>query len=278
MITLNQLRAEVGVLGFESLCAVDDSFVYALRRALGVAYTERAVIKETTLFCYYQDPVLYYKTLMHSPGEVISFSTDEGYYAFYAVGCGEYELTSNLSVERKSFNEPNGRLIHGKTKNGEIRFVGRYGFSVHDLTLHSGEVSMTGEDLIYSEQRSINLTDRIRDFGSIVSVSDKDGAEIGNASVKGDVLRIPSSFKGQVRVTYRAAPPEVDPESPDSPIAISRELLHLIPLLTAAYFWLDDDEEKSGYYLSLYREGMNDLKRTSARVYGNEYTDPRGWT
>ena len=277
-MTLNQIREEIGVLGFESVREVDDSFVFALRRALSTAYTERAVIKEHTLLSYQTDPDLYIKTVVHEPKDRICYLTREGTYAFYVTGTGEFELCSDKGSRTTTFSEPYGRLYYGRCEEGELRFLGEGRYVITSLTMRFGRGAEHGEFAVYSDKREIRLADAIKDIGSVIRLTDGSGGMIRGAYARGDILTLPSSYKGEVRVVYRAAPPAVSQDSPDLPIDICRELVHLIPLLTAAYFWLDDDAEKSGYYLSLYREGMNDLKRTSSRTADNEYTDPRGWS
>ena len=277
-MTLNQIREEIGVLGFESVREVDDSFVFALRRALSAAYTERAVIREHTLLSYPSKPDHYVKMLVHNPDERIILPTEEGTYAFYAVGAGEFEICSERGSRTTAFSEPYGRLFCGRCDAGELRFSGRGRYVITSLTLRFGDTAECGESTVYSDKREIRLADVIKDLGSVIRVTDGCGDAISGAYANADFLTLPSSFCGEVKVVYRAAPPAVSADSPDTPIDICRELVHLIPLLTAAYFWLDDDAEKSGYYLSLYREGMNDLKRNSSRTADNEYTDPRGWS
>ena len=63
----------------------------------------------------------------------------------------------------------------------------------------------------------------------------------------------------------------------DSEVDIPREIEHLVPLLTAAYVWLDDDEEKASYYMAIYRENLASLKLYSTSCKNNSYVDLTGW-
>ena len=69
---------------------------------------------------------------------------------------------------------------------------------------------------------------------------------------------------------YGIREPVGDPFYGDCDVAI-------VPLLAAAYVWLDDDAEKAQYYMSLYRDGMASLKLYSPRCVSTEYEDVTGW-
>ena len=90
-------------------------------------------------------------------------------------------------------------------------------------------------------------------------------------------MRISPYYDGKIRLTYKSNPPKVSLDTPDDEIGIAKEVEHLVPLLSAAYFWLDDDEEKAQYYLSLYRDALNGTKRNATRRLGGGYEDVTGW-
>ena len=52
-----------------------------------------------------------------------------------------------------------------------------------------------------------------------------------------------------------------DVTNDDNVIDLDDELCSLLPVLIAAYVWIDDEPQKSEYYMSLYRERSNDIEQ-----------------
>jgi hypothetical protein len=50
----------------------------------------------------------------------------------------------------------------------------------------------------------------------------------------------------------------------------------MLPLLTAAFMWLDDDAGKAQYYMSLYRDLVANTKRYSSNKIDTVYR-VNGW-
>jgi hypothetical protein len=62
----------------------------------------------------------------------------------------------------------------------------------------------------------------------------------------------------------------------DIQIDMPRELEHVLPLLVASFLWLDDDEAKAQYYLAIYRDLMNTVRRYGNRCINTAYYG-NGW-
>ena len=66
-------------------------------------------------------------------------------------------------------------------------------------------------------------------------------------------------------------------DTPDRELDIPKELESLVPLLAAAYVWLDDDADKAQYYMSLYRDGMSAVKLYTRRAVDTGFENATGW-
>ena len=129
-----------------------------------------------------------------------------------------------------------------------------------------------------SAQRLIDISEVCGDFLAFSDVArDERGAPIEGQSRYSSVIRLPYGFCGTAHVRYRRRAPSVSADAPDAEIPAEEELLHLIPLLCASYYWLDDDAEKAERYLLLYRDGMSNLRAASRNNQGGGYDDVLRW-
>ena len=90
-------------------------------------------------------------------------------------------------------------------------------------------------------------------------------------------MLLPYGYIGEAVIRYRRSAPEVSINAPDRELDIPGELETLVPLLAAAYVWLDDDADKAQYYMSLYREGMSAVKLYTRGGVNTEFCDATGW-
>ena len=89
------------------------------------------------------------------------------------------------------------------------------------------------------------------------------------------ILYVSEKIKCNLKLTLRRAPRHFDMgcESPD----VSDEAAHLLPLLTAAYVWLDDDRDKALFYLAMYRESLAASKKNREILGRGGYRTENGW-
>ena len=123
----------------------------------------------------------------------------------------------------------------------------------------------------------IDFTRIYPDFVSFVNQIKGMRGEIISSIVASDgILYVPTDFKGSILVTYQRLPETMLAADGDIQIDMPRELEHVLPLLVASFLWLDDDEAKAQYYLAIYRDLMNTVRR-----YGNKCIDTtyygNGW-
>ncbi len=103
------------------------------------------------------------------------------------------------------------------------------------------------------------------------------GIPVSGAHVSGTTLTLPKDTSGPLTLHYHRAPAVLtDDMSEEEAVDVPRSCEHLLALLTASYLWLDDEAERSQYYLSMYRDGMLRLaSENKSRTH--VYADVIGW-
>ena len=92
-----------------------------------------------------------------------------------------------------------------------------------------------------------------------------------------NTLFIPSDYEGEIHLTYRRVPSAILADAPNATIDLSPALAHLLPLLTAAYLWLDDDAGKAQFYMQMYMEGIRDIRLSRPVSASTEMKDTHHW-
>ena len=141
-------------------------------------------------------------------------------------------------------------------------------------------VFLNTEDYSYEDDApyyEIDFRDEFPDFLSFVNqIKDVRGNIVTGIVANDGILQIPMGYKGMIIVTYQRLPTPVLSSDPDLQIDIPRELEHMLPLLVASFLWLDDDEAKAQYYLAIYRDLMNTVRRYGNRCIDTTYYG-NGW-
>lgn len=278
-MTLNDLREELSALGFEREIDADTALVTAIRRALSTIYTERGVYNTISLEHYPILPTLVCKNLVHNPKESESFTLKGAAYSFTVSGKGEYKIQEGDVVTEHSFNTVAALLRGFINSEATITFSGSLSFKIFNLAVFE-EKEFDDESRLfgYGEAFEYKLSDIRGDFHSFTSLpNDKNGNEIGGAVISGSSLFVPWDYRGRINLTYKVSPPTVNTDDPDTDLSVPKEIEHLVPLLAASYYWLDDSPDKAEYYYTLYRESMLAIKRHDTRRLGGGYKNVTGW-
>lgn len=136
------------------------------------------------------------------------------------------------------------------------------------------EEYMYEDDAPYYE---IDFRDICPDFLSFVNqIKDIKGNIVPNIVANDGILQIPMGYKETIIVCYQRLPSLVLAGDEDVQIDMPRELEHVLPLLVASFLWLDDDEAKAQYYLAIYRDLMNTVRRYGNRCIDTTYYG-NGW-
>lgn len=277
-MTLNDIKKEVAHLGFESESAVDGGIESAVRRALSTIYNEHGTHTLGRLYQNSPTPKRHIPLIVHTAGVEDVITTDGGTYAFTVNSAGRFEIRDENGTRTESFDTQNG-YAYGRVKGeGEIRFLGEFRYTVYDLCIYGEDFAEGDVPPRFSKMREYDLRKIFPDFlFALSSPTDGEGEKIRGASVSSGMMYIPYGYVGEVVVEYRRRAPEVSVNAPDAQLDIPTELASLVPLLAAAYVWLDDDAEKAQYYMSLYRDGMSAVKLYTRRAVDTAFTDATGW-
>jgi hypothetical protein len=277
-MTLNDIKKEVAHLGFESEGALGGGIESAARRALYTIYTEHGPVTVGRIYQNPKAPTDHIPMIVHTPSEDEVIPITGGAYAFVACGVGSFEIEDENGTREEHFDTA-GSYVYGRIKGeGEIRFKGEFRYTVYDLCIYSEEFAEKDAPPRWGKTCEYELEKTFPDFLCAVShPTDKNGVRIAGATVYSGVMHVPYGYVGEVQLEYRKRAPSVSINTPDLDLEIPKELESLVPLLTAAYVWLDDDAEKAQYYMSLYREGMSALKIYTRRAVDTAFTDATGW-
>ena len=277
-MTLNDIKKEVAQLGFESESALEQTIELAARRALSTVYTEHGA---RAVGCIYQNariPTRREPIITHSNNEDNVIALSDCSYAFVISGSGSFEISDANGTRTQSFDTPKSFVygeVHG---DGEIRFKGEFRYTVYDLCVYDGFFAEGELPPEYGTLCKYELVNILPDFlCADGEPADEHGKKIEGASVLSGVLSVPYEYKGKIILKYRKRAPEVSINTPDKELCIPPELEELVPLLTAAYVWLDDDADKAQYYMSLYRDGMSAVKVYTRGGVNTEFCDTTGW-
>ncbi len=277
-MTLNELKRDVARLGFEEEITDGDLFLASLARALGLIYSDRPHRAILSIDLPKIELLYHCDHIRHRGGETEVLSLKEGALYFLAEGMGEIVI-KDLDGERRI------ELFGGASKiklylNGdaELCLSGEYDFYIKDITVYDIRSSLDTADIPeYSDERRVDVRGRVEKFRSICSeVTDKNGIPVDGARVLDGVIYLPLDFYGRIRAEYSITPPDAWSLSDTDTVDVSPECRNLLVFLTASFMWLDDDSDKAQYYMSLYQNGLADLKRYSQSRYDSAYRT-NGW-
>lgn len=300
---VKDLYSEVARLGFETLLEDSTGFCHALNRALMQIASIRPEIRSVTVvhepLCNLLD-VKAENADKKSGGTELTYTASSGAvaYSFECDGvgsCSIYALYSGVW-------EPKGGPItlkstHGlyKTYRGVIEckdasavrlcFHGDYTYFVKNPALWDEIFSGNGNDVpAFSAFVKYDIANMVGDFLGFEAppIKSKNGFEyLGNGYriESGRVLVLPYEARGSYDVQYKHKPTPIDSKSPatdETEIDLDDECASLLPLLVAAYIWLEDEPEKASYYMDLYRERATEIRAYKRNFSPAEYVT-NGW-
>lgn len=278
-MTLNDLKNELSVLGFERDIAIDKALTLSVRRALATIYTERGVYNSVSIEHRPVMPTLICKSFTHAPKRTESFNLKGRAVSFSVSGSGIFSVEENGVRTEREFSSSLYLWRIFISGEATLSFFGEFSFEVINLSVFEHVRSENEKELFaYGEPFEYDMTKLTDDFHSFLSMpTDERGREIRGAIMRSGTLIIPWGYRGRINIVYKVASPEISEDTPDKEIPISREIEHLVPLLSAAYYWADDAPDKAEYYLALYRDAMKTLKQFNTRAIGGGYSDVTGW-
>lgn len=277
-MTLNDIKKEVAALGFESESAIDTSIEFAARRALATIYNEHGVLATGRIYQNSPMPRMHLPMVIHTPDKDDVISLTDCTYAFVISGVGAFEISDKDGARVEDFDTRES-YVYGRVKGtAEIRFMGEFRYTVYDLCTYDEAFAEGEAPPRYAKMREYSLKELLPDFlFASAAPIDREGKRIDGATVSCGRLKVPYGYVGEILLEYRKSAPEVSVNTPEKDLMIPTELEELVPLLSAAYVWLDDDADKAQYYMSLYRDGMSAVKLYTRREVECEFTDTTRW-
>lgn len=278
-MTVTELMEEVSILGFENSLENERAFLVSANRALRLIFSERGISSSLKMIQDNPPPVFHLERYSHRAGEEKSFSIQGMAISFKIFGEGSFRIDDGKRITEEKFNTPMGVVKKFIDGSAEITFIGPLGYEVLDLSSFENLKSADEKNIpVYSNRTVHDLSIYKNDILTIQGEpEDNMGRKIEGAAYRTNQLILPYSFSGEVTVYYKRAPKAITLSDENEEVDIPADCRHLLPLLTAAYLWLDDDEDKAQYYMHLYREAMAILKRYSAESGNSKFNDVLGW-
>lgn len=278
-MTVNELKEEVCALGFEGELSQDMHFLPAANRALKFIHSSLPHTKIARLVAAAKQVGTYIPFYCHTPGGVQSFSLHGQALSFKASGTGSYRIEDENGSREGSFKGSYSKVKAYVCDGAVLTLFGDFSFTVTDIVVYKDMLTDTPEDIpLFLSYQSYDIKGFAEDFFEVTKPPENvHGHLIRGARVSEGRLYLPEDFSGEVIFYYRAKPKPITENDPLAEVDISPEHEHLLPLLTSAYLWLDDEEEKAQYYMSLYKEEEARLKRRGKGEIGSLYTDVLRW-
>lgn len=304
-MTVSELYGQVAQLGFEDILEDDNRFYYAVNRALLQVSALRPAIEAYVLNHKPMENALSdasFSPTEKSDTDLIYEAEDVKAYYFEADGTGAayierldsanstWRIVGEVSFSNgKAFKASKGFIKDGADFfNGavRIRFCGEYLYSVKCVAMYHSLYSADVADIPpYEAFTRYDMGVLVNDFLSLESppVVDADGTRLscGYEVESGRVILLPHEVRGVYKVLYRKKPTEIensgDAGENNTEIVFDEEICSLLPLLVAAYIWIDDEPEKAQYYMNLYRERAAELERRTRSVAPVMMKNVYGW-
>lgn len=282
-----ELYLQVAQLGFEATLEDSDRFYFAANRALLQVCKVRPVIRHCLINHKPLANLLTESTF--SPVEKIDDLTYEAEgakaYYFEADGngvvylekydesteewsiFGEITLKSNKTfVPYKGFIKELGSFVSGRVR---LRFTGEYIYSVKNVSLYQYLYSADLADIpVYEAYTRYDVKKLVTDFMALCCPPI---AEAGENTLlnqeyeqEGDsVILLPYNKRGVYKILYEHRPTAIENTGSTTEdtqeLDLDDELCSIMPILVAAYVWIEDEPEKSQYYMNLYRERVQEI-------------------
>ena len=299
---VHELYASVAQLGFEDSLEDIPAFFSAANRALLQINALRPLTAIADI--YHRRPENLIQGANHNiyeyTGEDVIFTASAPAKAFYfeVMGEGEcrveeyydeqWQVINVVNFSDKSFTDYRGFIKRDEafiTSPVRLRFMGDYAFQVKNAALWGVVYSSDPKNIPAFEQYArydlhsidpnfIELCDNpiITPFTRLT-----DDYYFENNSV----LLLPANEAREIKIKYKKSPPLLvygdSPEQDITEIQLDPELVQLLPLLVAAYIWVDENDGKAQYYLDLYYRRAAEIEAKHRSREGAKYKNVTGW-
>ena len=91
------------------------------------------------------------------------------------------------------------------------------------------------------------------------------------------MLQVPADYRGEIELTYRTRPPVVRGDDDEEIIEMPSEYYHLVALLAAYHYRLDEDEATALHFKEEYENLFKLMESQTYETMDNEYKVENGW-
>jgi hypothetical protein len=298
------LYEQTALLGFEDSIENISAFYHAANRAIYQINLLRPHTAEYRIFRRTATNLLKCGDCTYTREDDLTFEAEGARaYAFQACGYGtlfierydegRWTLISERTLESEDFAPYRGfikagsEFIDGRVR---LRFAahssGDYTYYVRGTAMYKTLFSGKEEDIqIPGEYTEYDISRICPDFISFAAppILTATGERIGKSYeiYGGKRLLLAPEATGEYRILYHCAPRmlenEGDPDADTTEIDLDEELASLMPLLTAAYVWIEDEPEKAAHYMDLYRERAAEIREKPRAHAPSKIINRSGW-
>lgn len=298
------LYKQVASLGFETSLEYNDAFFFAANRAIYQVNLLRPHTAECEIIHRKEKNLLKTGFETYERESELTFEADgaRAYY-FEAAGSGtlylekydagkwtligEKALASAEFTPYRGFIKADGRFTEARVR---LRFAasesGDYIYYVRNVAMYGKTRSAEEKDIpTHCAWTAYDVAAMRSDFLSLASppiiMPENLRFGAGYQVENGRRILLPYDAEGDYRVLYHRKPCEIpqdlEPSENMEEIDLDEELCTLLPLLTAAYVWADDEPEKASYYMNLYRERAAELEAKRKTYTTARIINVNGW-
>lgn len=300
---IRTLYAQVASLGFEDSIESTEGFYHAANRAIYQVNLLRPHIAEYEIFRQNAKNLLTHGFTTFTRDKDITFEA-EGARAYYfeAAGSGTlriekydeggWQLIGETDIDSESFKPYRGFIkAGGEFTDGRVRLrflqhsSGNFVYFVRNVAIYKWIYGAAPESIQpYAPFAEYDLSTLLPDFLDLATppMRAEDMEKMGKGfHLRGARMIFPYAAEGTFKIFYRRKPKEIvhtsAPTEDYTEIDLDDELCTLLPLLTAAYVWAEDEPEKAAYYMELWRERSAEVKAEKKIHSPAKMIDRYGW-
>lgn len=304
-MTVSQLYNSVAQLGFSNSLEEDSRFVFAANRALlqvnSIRPATRAYvinhkpmpnliknatfkpIEKTDELCFYANDAKSYFFEADGIGALYIERFDNESNGWVKIGVHEFSSAKTF-VAYKGFIKDGSDFVSGQIR---MRFTGDYYYSVKCVAMYKYIYSGKVEDIpAYEPFTRYDISALASDFLGLSTplMVETEGVSYVNQGYtveNGRVILLPYENGGVFKVIYNKKPQGIERveslSEDETPIDLDEDLSALLPLLVAAYIWIEDEPDKAQYYMTLYNESAVNIERRKRNTSPVQIKSCNGW-
>lgn len=283
-MNIQKLYDSVAQLGFEDTLDSDDRFFQAANRAIYQINRIRPAISSIQISHHPLKNKVFnnsFDTIKKTENSIETQSVDgaKAYYfecdgngvayiELYNSATGTFDIIKTIEmtaantrtfVVYKGFIKYNDQFITGQVR---LRFDGDYAYCVKNIAIYDNIYSDNESDIpAFGEYYAYDIKELAVNFLRLCNspIKEEQSKLFLNSNYHVEqrkIVYLPYLCEGEFSIFYERKIVEITSEDKmdETEIDLDEDLAAICPLLTAAYIWLDDEQTKADYYMSLYRE------------------------